>query len=35
MSSESDKRVIRNMYLMGLSFAAMTLILIGIATTVG
>jgi hypothetical protein len=34
MSSQSDKRVIRNMYLMGLSFVAMTAILIGIATTI-
>ncbi len=34
MSSQSDKHVIRNMYLMGISFVAMTVLLIGVATSV-
>ena len=34
MSSQSDKQVIRNMYMMGISFVAMTVLLIGVATSV-
>lgn len=34
MSSQSDKQVIRNLYAMGVSFVALTIILISVALSV-